>query len=487
VLRGYIWNGWRGRARQERPEVQVTVLEDGHIYTNVALHLKGAAGSFRPYDDKPALTLNFSKHAPGQRFHGHSKVSLNNSVQDPSFLCEALCRELYNAAGVPAPSAEWATALVNGRDLGLFVMIEGYNKDFLRKHFKNTKGNLYDGGFVQEVNPGLNVNSGEHPDDRSDLRRLLAVASDPNNDTRWSKLEQVLDMDRFISFVVMDILLCNWDGYALNRNNYRLYHDLDTDRMIFMPHGLDQMFDMPPGRYRPDGPIQPLMRGLVARAVLNTREGSERYLDRMESLRTNLFIEERLIRRVHELSQRIRPTLAAYDSTLARRHDAAVASLCDRIQRRVRSVTEQLQAARQTVDFDTSGTAQITIWNEAAKSQRADLLLDTVQESGRTFLHFAAQPGGGTGSWRTRVRLQPGQYRFEGRARVSASAVGGSVCLRISGDRPPPQTATDTSWMSLSHTFNVEGFNSEVTLVCEFSGPAGEAWFDIESLRLVRQ
>src|ERR1041384_6965390 len=45
------WGGWSG----DRPEVQVTVLEGGRIYTNVALHLKGAAGSFQPVESKPAL------------------------------------------------------------------------------------------------------------------------------------------------------------------------------------------------------------------------------------------------------------------------------------------------------------------------------------------------------------------------------------------------------------------------------------------------
>ena len=34
----------------------------------------------------------------------------------------------------------------------------------------------------------------------------------------------------------------DWDGYVMNRNNYRVYHDLDTGKMVFFPHGMDQMF-----------------------------------------------------------------------------------------------------------------------------------------------------------------------------------------------------------------------------------------------------
>ena len=81
-----------------RPTVNATVREGGRIYTNVAVHLKGATGSFRTIDDNPCLTLNFTKFAPGQLFHELHKLSLNNSNEDPSFLCEKISRELFEAA-----------------------------------------------------------------------------------------------------------------------------------------------------------------------------------------------------------------------------------------------------------------------------------------------------------------------------------------------------------------------------------------------------
>src|SRR5690348_16858170 len=117
--RGWSW-GWGGAAR-ERPEVQATVIEGDAVYTNVAVHLKGSAGSFQPVEAKPGLTLNFDKFAKGQRFHGLQKISLNNSVQDPSYSTEKICREIFNAAGVPAPRADYATVELNGRRLGLYV------------------------------------------------------------------------------------------------------------------------------------------------------------------------------------------------------------------------------------------------------------------------------------------------------------------------------------------------------------------------------
>jgi spore coat protein H len=484
TLREYHWNGWRGRTQDERPEVLVTVREGSNSYTNVALHLKGAAGSFRDFDDKPALTLNFGKHAPGQRFQGHSKISLNNSVQDPTRLCEIVSRELFLAAGVPAPKADFATVLINGRDLGLYVQLEAYNKDFLRQHFRDTKGNLYDGGFCQEVHRNLAVNSGAHPEDRSDLDRLLRAANESDAGERWKRLGAVLDTDRFISMLAMEVLLCHWDGYGLNRNNYRVFHDLESDRMVFMPHGLDQMFDYPQGRF-PWGTIRPPMRGTVARAVLGTTEGSRLYAERLAELSRTVFNGNAIIARVEELNARLRPTLAAYSANLVDAQQAAVNALEDRIRRRAQDVTELLSRPYEPLSFDGSGVAHLADWPQLSNARGA-LRMEQVDLGGEPMLHVIALARGGTGSWRTRVNLEPGRYRFEGRARVNEAAAGARLLLRSSVSRPSPQIAQTTDWIQLSDTFVVEEYLSEVMLVCEFSGARGEAWFDLGSLRLTR-
>ena len=75
---------------RHRPSALATVTEGGNTYTNVSIHLKGGAGSYRPLDNNPGLTLAFAKNAPGQTFHGLKKFSLNNSVQDHTYLNEKI-------------------------------------------------------------------------------------------------------------------------------------------------------------------------------------------------------------------------------------------------------------------------------------------------------------------------------------------------------------------------------------------------------------
>ncbi|MBI2928798.1 MAG: CotH kinase family protein [Verrucomicrobia bacterium] len=484
-LRRYQWNGWRGE-QQERPEVLVTVREGGVVYTNVALHLKGAAGSFRPFDDKPALTLHFSKHASGQRLHGYNKVSLNNSVQDPSYLSEAISRELFEAAGVPVPRADHATVLINGRDLGLYVLTEGFGKPFLKRYFKDVSGNLYDGGFVQEITGYLATNSGDHPENRSDLKRLAEATFENDRTNRWQRLSQVLDMERFLSFLAMEVMTCHWDGYALNRNNYRLFHDVETDRLVFMPHGLDQMFGV--FRSTPTSPIQPSVQGLVAQAVLTTTQGARLYLERVATLRTNVFLEERLTNRVQELSRRIRPTLAAYGEHLAAEHDAHAADLCQRIVERARSISEQLAPPREPLKFDDAGVARLSGWKPRITSQQRGVLrFGRAEREGKRLLQISAVQGGGVGSWRARALLAPGRYRLEGNVRTSDVGASGGVCLRISGTRDVMLLASDGEWMPLHYSFALDEPLAEVELICELRAGKGEAWIEEDSLRLVRE
>ncbi len=111
-----------------RAYVKCTLTENGEVkYKDVGIKMKGAAGSFRGLDDRPALTLNMDKFEKGQRFHALDKFHLNNSVQDESFISELICAELNRDAGLPAPRVSHARVWLNGRDLGFYVLKEGFD------------------------------------------------------------------------------------------------------------------------------------------------------------------------------------------------------------------------------------------------------------------------------------------------------------------------------------------------------------------------
>jgi spore coat protein H len=464
-----------------RPSVNITVREGSLVLSNVAAHLKGAAGSFRPYDDTPAFTLNFSRNIKGQRFHGYSKVSLNNSVQDPSLLNEIISREMFLAAGVPVPRAHHASVVVNQRDLGVYVVTEGWGKPFLRSHFDNVSGNLYDGGFVQDIDADLSVVSGDDPGSHTALQRLIDAASDPDRSRRWERISQVLDVERFISLLAMDTLLCNWDGYALNRNNYRVFHDLSTDRLVFMPHGLDQVFGTG-RRMGVDSSIDLPYRGGVARSLMSTPEARRRYDRRLRELCTEVFDPGRLEERIREHHANLRPTLAAYSPSIALDHERRVENLVQRVHARFASVREQLARLRDPIEFDASNSVRISDWH----LQPAPVGQPPTPANPDSPLLIHLSKEGSDPSWRTRVRIEAGSYRLEGRARALSTVPGTFASLRISGYRGNFVELTDTHWVPLQFPFDVHETLAEIELVALAAGADVTVEFDPDSLRLRR-
>jgi spore coat protein CotH len=325
--------------REPRKYVKCTFKEGDTELKDVGVHLKGAAGSWRDFNDKPGLTLNADKYVDAQRFRGLDKFHLSNSVQDPSYLSELLCGELYRACGVPASRVTHALVTLNGRPRGLYYLKEGYDRVFLKAHFGGTgHGNFYDGGFLRDIDQDLQLVSGEGDvADRADLKALLTAAREGDEKKRFEKLEKLLDVDRFVSYLVLQAVTWDWDGYPMNRNNYRIYHDPKANKITFIPSGMDQMFG------DPNGPILPGFNGFVAAQFVNTKEGKKRYYARLREVRDKHFNPITLSARLDEYEAVVTPALASVDANAGRDHKHHVNRLRDAIKQRAKSIDEQLK------------------------------------------------------------------------------------------------------------------------------------------------
>ena len=474
--------------RDSRKYVRATIREGAAIWQPVGAHLKGSTGSFRSLDDKPALTLNFAKFAPDQRFHGLRKIHLNNSVEDPSYLNEHLGTELFLAAGVPAPRVAWATVELNGRKLGLYVLKEGVTEEFLGLHFKRTDGALHEGGG--DVTNGATASLPPQSRDDSDavasnsvsLNALAAVVAEPNTTQRWTRLEQALDVERFLSFMATEVMIGHRDGYCLARNNYRTYHDPESGRVVFLPHGMDVLFG------RADAPIQPRFAGLVATAVMETPEGHRRYRERFGFLLTNVFDVRALAEKSDLWAAQIRPVLNRGE---ARAFAREVAAVKDRMAARHSSLVKQFNAPElQLLRFE-NNIATLTNW-VAMDEPAGGKLAHSPAPDGKPALHILAGPVT-MASWRASVLLAPGQYRFEGavsltRVEPLRSGKTQGAGLRIAGQTSPQphHLTSDPMWRPLQVEFEVPAPGQEKELICELRASRGEAWFALDSLRVIR-
>jgi hypothetical protein len=459
---------------EPRRYVEASFRSGGKLYRGVAVKLKGADGSFQPIDAKPCFTINTDKFKGGERFHGLKKFHLNNSREDPSYLRQLLAGEMARAAGVPALRCTHAIVSLNGRELGLYVMAEGYTKDFLSEHFSDPTGDLYEGGFCKDIDGELTKDEGD-PKDFKAIEQLLAACREEEATKRWPKLKAILNTDHFASFLAFEALLGVGDSYDFFRNNYRIYHDPKTRLLSFIPHSMDQ----PLGDV--GFPIQRSPESIVGRAFVGCAEGRRLYRQRVGELYEKLWAARDWPSRIEAVARKVRAVL---DPDRAKELAEPMEQLQTIVVDRKIEIAEQLSRLAVPLEFGPDGAARLTKgW---APKQEGDARLERSKVQGQDCLRVIAD-GQVQASWRASIRLDAGRYRFDARVKTVGVRDGDGVGLRISGRDPVGEwLAGDTDWKTIHYDFEVSDGDGEVVLVAELRARQGEAWFAADSMRLVK-
>ena len=462
--------------KENRKYVRSTIKIDDAVFTNVAIRLKGM-GSFQPLEAKPSLAVKFDEFVPDQEYMGLQKLMLNNSSQDGTYVAEYMGLNLFRDAGLPAARVTHAYVRLNDRDLGLYVVVEAINKDFLRQHFKSPKGNLYE-AYLADIDNNMDQDNGEDTG-QSDRKALVEATKITDAAKRLEAVRKLFDVDGFISHLVLEMFTSHTDGYALNRNNYRMYHDPVTDKFVFITHGIDWAFG------NTGVSIWPPMNSILVRAVLQTPEGRNTYRERVGQLYTNVFKLDVLNNRLDEVAAKLKA--GARNPNEAKAVDNYAAEMRNRLTARAKNIAEQLATPPpQPLRFDNSGFATVSGWR--TRQEAGEAKLERASESGKTALLIS---GPGINSWRSRVLLEPGKYRFVGQAKSQGIApqdsdLGSGAGLRISGGKRTNKLTGDKDWTALEYEFEVPGTETEIELVCELRATKGKVWFDTSSLRLSR-
>lgn len=465
-----------------RRYVPAEVTVSGRTYPGVGIHLKGSAGSKRPVDDRPAMTLNFDRFNDRQRVFGLEKLHFNNSVQDPSCLNDPLASRIYRAAGIPATRATHAAVHLNGRPLGFYVIKEAYDDDYLKRHFPEDAprhGNLYDGGFIRDILSSLEIDAGKGPRDQSDLAALRDATSAPLAD-RPARLRRTLDVDRFLDFMAIQMALDDWDGYVRNRNNFRIYFRPDG-RATFLPSGMDQLLR------HPEAAVRDAYMGRVANALMALPAERIRLRDRMRHLSTTVLSEAWMLAQIEELQNRLEAAvpLTGLDANAVLQDRASNRS---RVQRRLQHVRQELAAWPDPLPpwppgrRHPLGTAS---WTPYVQTGKADCTV-TNDDSGRRVLHIRVHEDKTRATVRSSLTLPAGRYRLAGQARTRGvnplkDDLGTGAGLRLTGVTGTGHLEGDTPWSALTHEFD-QSEDGPVEFILELRAQSGEAWFDLDSL-----
>jgi hypothetical protein len=257
----------------ERQYYPGSVTIDGESYPGVGIRTKGGCGSSRSLAGKASFKINLSWDDPevsgcpdNRRSHGLKRLTLNNQVQDRSFVHERLAYHFYRLMGVPVPRAEHVRVHVNGELWGLYLNLESIDRRMLSRWFDSNQGMLYEGTYYCDLLPD-NIPPGEQddtnycisrkfhstacspteegadPETFAPIRQLAARLSEMPAGSFYPEIEQVFEFDTFLSQWAAENVMGHWDGYAIQIvNNYRIYHDPIAKKWSIIPTGVDQSF-----------------------------------------------------------------------------------------------------------------------------------------------------------------------------------------------------------------------------------------------------
>ena len=139
------WDGFIETCESETYSA-CSVVIDNEAVKNVAIRGKGntSLSTVKTMgSQRYSFKIEFDQYESGKNYHGLDKLSLNNIIQDNTYMKDYLAYRLMYEFGVDTPLCSFVYLTVNGEDWGLYLAVEGVEDSFLQRNYGRDTGDLY--------------------------------------------------------------------------------------------------------------------------------------------------------------------------------------------------------------------------------------------------------------------------------------------------------------------------------------------------------
>lgn len=122
------------------------VTIDGEAQGMVGIRAKGntSLSSVAQYDnDRYSFKIEFDHYQKKKTYRGLDKLSLNNIIQDATYMKDYWSYTFMNQMGLASPLCSYTEIYVNGEYWGLYLAVEGVEEAFLERNYGEDYGELY--------------------------------------------------------------------------------------------------------------------------------------------------------------------------------------------------------------------------------------------------------------------------------------------------------------------------------------------------------
>ncbi len=139
------WDAFLETAQSEEYSACDLVI-DGEAIRNVGIRGKGntSLSTVSSMDsNRYSFKIEFDQYDSTKSYHGLDKISLNNLIQDNTYMKDYLTYQMMNEFGVAAPLCSYVYITVNDEDWGLYLAVEAVEESFLQRNYGSNYGELY--------------------------------------------------------------------------------------------------------------------------------------------------------------------------------------------------------------------------------------------------------------------------------------------------------------------------------------------------------
>lgn len=139
------WDSFISTCENEEYSVCAVVI-DGESYKNVGIRAKGntsLSSVSSMGSDRYSFKIEFDQYDSTKSYYGLDKLSLNNIIQDNTYMKDYLVYQMMGEFDVDAPLCSYVYITVNGEDWGLYLAVEGVEEAFLQRNYGRDCGELY--------------------------------------------------------------------------------------------------------------------------------------------------------------------------------------------------------------------------------------------------------------------------------------------------------------------------------------------------------
>lgn len=139
------WDDFIDNCTDEKYRVCAVTI-DGEAQGTVGIRAKGntSLSSVAQYDnDRYSFKIEFDHYQKKKTYRGLDKLSLNNIIQDATYMKDYWSYTFMNQMGLASPLCSYTEIYVNGEYWGLYLAVEGVEKAFLERNYGEDYGELY--------------------------------------------------------------------------------------------------------------------------------------------------------------------------------------------------------------------------------------------------------------------------------------------------------------------------------------------------------